>query len=431
MSPFNRAPDLITQHHFIAKGIGAIFTDKSAQRNKKRMMKELQANKQLWDALQSPSIENLQVNVNDAIAEGKLDPSLGQAILQDPSFMESVGANPQLVQAQQQSLQALQDVGRSGGQDALTRSRMAQTMGQVGQQERANREALQAQMQRRGIGGSGIDLAQQAIAQQRGADRTAQLGFQTAADAEQRALQALSQSGQLAGSMRGQQFSEDAQRAAAMDRIAQFNTQHRQQLQDANLGRLNQAQQYNLGANERNVERQMRARYHNTAAYGQKFSMDRSKIVGQTGARSDLANVHRDKMNRMNKATAGLIKSVESDIKGGMGAMGGGAPGPNQQFRGQNYYNDQQINRNQQGYMDGGVVHDYQEGGVIPGNEYAGDRVDAQVNSGEMILNVEQQQNLLDLLAGRTNEIDSSIPIVKKLLKYLHKINRCQRKNLC
>ena len=129
MSPFNRAPDLITKHHFVGKTIGAIMTDKSAQRNKKRMMKELQANKQLWDALQSPSIENLQVNIDDAIAKGELDPQLGQAILQDPSFMESVGANPQLVQAQQQSLQALQDVGRSGGQDALTRSRMAQTMG--------------------------------------------------------------------------------------------------------------------------------------------------------------------------------------------------------------------------------------------------------------------------------------------------------------
>ena len=63
-----------------------------------------------------------------------------------------------------------------------------------------------------------------------------------------------------------------------MGRIAQFNTQHRQQLQDANLGRLNQAQQYNLGANERNVERQMRARYHNTCLlYTSPSPRDRQK----------------------------------------------------------------------------------------------------------------------------------------------------------
>ena len=51
---------------------------------------------------------------------------------------------------------------------------------------------------------------------------------------------------------------------------------------------------------------------------------------------------------------------------------------------------------------------------MVPGNEYAGDRVDAQVNSGEMILNVEQQQNLLDLIAGKTNTIDPNIPIVQE-----------------
>ena len=202
---------------FVLKTIGAAFTNASAERNKKRMMKELRKNQNLWNALQSPSIENLQVNIDDAIAKGKLDPKMGEAILQDPSFMQEIGANPQLVQAQQQSLQSLQDVGRAGGQDAMTRARMAETMGQGGQQERASREALESQMQRRGLGGSGIDLAQQAIAQQRGADRAGMLGFQTAADAEQRALQALSQSGQLAGQMRGQEFSEEAQKAQAMD----------------------------------------------------------------------------------------------------------------------------------------------------------------------------------------------------------------------
>ena len=219
--------------------------------------------------------------------------------------------------------------------------------------------------------------------------------------------------------MRGQQFSEDESRAAAMDRISQFNTRHRQQLQDANLNRINQAQQYNLGMNERNVNRQMTARYHNTGAYGQKFNMDRSKIVGQTGARSDLAGVHRNKMDRMNKATSGLLKGMESDINkavGGMtgnpgAAMGGQGGGTGAYGGGVQTYST----RNQPQLMaaDGTVVKSYNTGGMIPGNEFAGDRVDAQVNSGEMILNVEQQQNLLDLLAGKTNQIDSSVPIVQ------------------
>ena len=60
-----------------------------------------------------------------------------------------------------------------------------------------------------------------------------------------------------------------------------------------------------------------------------------------------------------------------------------------------------------------GMVVSNNQGGMVPGNEFAGDRVDAQVNSGEMIINVEQQQNLLDLLAGKTNQIDASQPIVQ------------------
>ena len=44
----------------------------------------------------------------------------------------------------------------------------------------------------------------------------------------------------------------------------------------------------------------------------------------------------------------------------------------------------------------------YAEGGIIPGNNFAGDKVMAMVNSGEMILNTHQQKNLFDMLNGIT-----------------------------
>ena len=44
----------------------------------------------------------------------------------------------------------------------------------------------------------------------------------------------------------------------------------------------------------------------------------------------------------------------------------------------------------------------YAEGGIIPGNSFAGDKVMAMVNSGEMILNTHQQKNLFDMLNGIT-----------------------------
>ncbi len=44
-------------------------------------------------------------------------------------------------------------------------------------------------------------------------------------------------------------------------------------------------------------------------------------------------------------------------------------------------------------YADGGT-----KGEIIKGQSFAGDKVDARVNSGEMVLNLEQQQRLLDLI---------------------------------
>ena len=40
----------------------------------------------------------------------------------------------------------------------------------------------------------------------------------------------------------------------------------------------------------------------------------------------------------------------------------------------------------------------YQQGGIIPGNQFEGDRVVARVNSGEMILNRSQQKNLFNMI---------------------------------
>ena len=50
----------------------------------------------------------------------------------------------------------------------------------------------------------------------------------------------------------------------------------------------------------------------------------------------------------------------------------------------------------------------YAEGGIIPGNSFAGDKVMAMVNSGEMILNTHQQKNLFDILNGITGSAITS-----------------------
>ena len=47
------------------------------------------------------------------------------------------------------------------------------------------------------------------------------------------------------------------------------------------------------------------------------------------------------------------------------------------------------------------AIGDYASGGIVPGNSYSGDNLTANVNSGEMILNQEQQANLWNLINSK------------------------------
>ena len=367
----------------IFSGIGAIFTQGSADRNRRRQLNELKKNQALWNALLTPSIENLQMGVQQEISQGRLNPELGQAILSDPSAMAEVGANPELVRAQEASLGALQNIARQGGMDTQSRANLAQIQDQLGQQERGQREALLAQQQRQGTIGSGQGLAAQLLAQQQSAGRAGQAGFQQAASADQRALEALIQSGQMAGQMRTQQVGEAERRAAAEDRINRFNTAHRRQLQQSNLATLNAAEAANLrdrvNRDSRNVGRRQQGAQQHADAYRQKYLIDADKVAGQTRSGRAIADVRGQKANLMEQRTGKLLEdaadSADKIATAGLGAA---------------------------------------DGAVVPGQNYAGDRVDAQLNSGEMVLNVNQQQNLLDLLSGKTNSINTEEPIVQE-----------------
>jgi hypothetical protein len=46
----------------------------------------------------------------------------------------------------------------------------------------------------------------------------------------------------------------------------------------------------------------------------------------------------------------------------------------------------------------------YAEGGIIPGTSYSGDKVQARVNSGEMVLTTQQQKQLFEIANGRGSQ---------------------------
>lgn len=144
-----------------------------------------------------------------------------------PSDWNNVKSNPALQAAQMRALGSLQGEAAQGGMTSQDRAVQNQMMDQANAANRGNQEAITQNMTARGQGGGGGELAARLQSQQGNANQTAMASTQNAANARQRALQAMSGAGQMAGGMEQQQFGEQAARAQALDALQRFNAGQR------------------------------------------------------------------------------------------------------------------------------------------------------------------------------------------------------------
>lgn len=204
------------------------------------------------EAIGVPTAEAQQLTLEQYKSEGKWTPELEDAVKLGDSNMLGVTTDPAYRASQLKALGSLQDIGDSGGATLSDRATLERTMGNVNAKTRGAREAILQDAQQRGGYGSGTSLAAQLMAQQGGAQDAHQAGLDAAAQAQQRALQAIQGAGQMGGQLREQDFGEQAKKAQAQDAIAQWNAANRQQVTGANTNTRNAAQQYNL-ANAQNL----------------------------------------------------------------------------------------------------------------------------------------------------------------------------------
>lgn len=186
-----------------------------------------------------------QLALQSLKSQGILDPQLEQQIKQDPSLLANYQPNQQATQAQQVALQSMIQRGQGG----LTPSDMAaynQLLGQNQQAVEGQRKALLQNFASRGQGGSGAELAAALSGQQQADQGLYNQGLQIAGQANQNALQAMSQAGQLGGQLQSQDWQMEQQKAAAQDAINRFNAQNALGVQNYNVQSKNAAQQANL-----------------------------------------------------------------------------------------------------------------------------------------------------------------------------------------
>lgn len=153
-----------------------------------------------------------------------------------PTHMNEVSTDPRLREAQMRALSSMQGVADSGGMTSADTANMRRMQSQVGGDDAGRRNAIMQGMQQRGLGGSGMELLNQLTSAQGSTDREAQQGLDVQGMAQQRALQAMQGAGSMSGSLRDQDFSQQARAKEAQDSIDKFNTQGRNQNSQFNAG---------------------------------------------------------------------------------------------------------------------------------------------------------------------------------------------------
>lgn len=200
--------------------------------------------------VKTPTIEEQRVMLKDLVLQGVITPEDAETMIQAPSEMKTLNADQTSLDAQRNALAQLQEIGSEGGMTAIDKARTAEIMSELNADAKGRTEAVMQNARERGLGGSGLELTQRLSEEQGAANRANSAGVQAAADAQQRALQAIQASANLGGTMANEDWQRKSSVAQAQDAINQFNTANKQSVQNNNVAMKNAAQIDNLAAKQ-------------------------------------------------------------------------------------------------------------------------------------------------------------------------------------
>jgi len=284
--------DLFSIGSSIIGGIGNLIANKDAG-DRAAMLQEQAM--QEWIKINIPDVESQKIVLDKFIQQGIIDPILEKAIEQDPSEFSKIVSSSENLAAQRRALAEIEKLGLEGGLRLQDKATIQDAMleGQV--KDRANRMAISDEMARRGLGGSGFEVASKLQGQQATADRDAQNRLSVAAKAQDRALQALMQSGELSTQYRNQDFQQQAAKAAAQDSINRFNTANSQDVMSKNTALQNRAMEANLAQKQKTADQNTALsnyeQEYNKGVAQRRFENETKIAAGKTGQLNNQAGL--------------------------------------------------------------------------------------------------------------------------------------------
>lgn len=203
-------------------------------------------------------------------------------------------------EAQMSALNRLRQVG--AGQDPFQQAAIEQAQRQSAQSAEAQRQSILQGYQRRGLGGSGLELASQLGATSNEMDRGATAGLQGGMAQYQQGLQAVRDSANLGGQIRGEDVSLEGQNAGIINQFNQRNAANQQQYANQQADTNNSAQRQNI------------AQAQNTA--NENVSQHNAAALGNQQRRNQYADTTYQNALGMARSQAGLSNDRRNNIIG-------------------------------------------------------------------------------------------------------------------
>lgn len=306
-----------------------------------------------------------------------------------PSAMEKVSTDPKLREAQMSALQSLRDRSQKG-MSLQDKADLIAAEESANSANRSRQDALRQEFAGRAGNSGASEAVMRMMGTQGAADQQARQARDVAARSEQNRINATQDLGNMSGNMRNQDFSEQSAKAAAADRIAQYN----------NTGS-NQATRDSWGENN------TRDRQNNNNYMG--FQQNKMQ-ANQQGAQAQYnAGAEQDNKARLEAQAEALKKKQRfgafMGAAGGLfGAVGGGPAGASVGYGAGNAIG--------QSFAHGGKVEGPE---LTKGDHPINDVVIAKVSPGEIIVpkslaqDGDSAKEFVDALNGKTGPSSDEI----------------------
>jgi hypothetical protein len=240
-----------------------------------------------YRSIDTPDVNDMELQLQQLVQQGVINPEQAATILQNPSAMNDITTDPSLKQNQMDALLGLQDISDSGGMTTADEANLNKIKTQEDTAARGKREAIIQNAQSRGLGGSGLELMANIQNQQDSATRNSARDLDVAGMAQDRALKALIDQGNLSSQIQQQDFNQGAAKANANDAISKFNATNTQNQINTNVGARNTAQTANLAAKQgianTNANTANAQQQYNKELLQKDYENKMKKAAGQTG----------------------------------------------------------------------------------------------------------------------------------------------------